>query len=440
MTLPSGDNFTLARARVPRRLLPEDFEPRRLASDGLALVDLRIERGQIGRIEDGSPQPIAAPDICDLAGAQVWPPFVDVHTHLDKGHIWDRARNPDGTLDGAVAATRRDREARWSAGDVRRRFEFALRCAYAHGTAAMRTHLDCDPPQGEITWPVFAELREQWAGRIELQAVGKMPVEHYLTPGGEAFAQTIARHDGLLGGVTRVFAPAEKADAILEHALNALFDLARQYDRDVDLHVDETGDPASNTLAAVARAAVRHGWQGRVTCGHCCSLAMQDEDVVQRTLDLCADARLNVVTLPMVNLFLQARSPGATPRWRGITRVKELAARGIRVAVASDNCRDPFFAFGDHDMLEGFSQAVRIAQLDDALADWPAAVTLTPAAMMGFTEKGSIAVGLPADLVLFPGARTMSELLARPQADRIVLRRGRVIDATLPHYRELDAL
>jgi hypothetical protein len=130
---------------------------------------------------------------------------------------------------------------------------------------------------------------------------------------------------------------------------------------------------------------------------------------------------------------------GRTPRWRGVTLLHELRERGIRVAVASDNCRDPFYGYGDHDMLEVFTQAARIAHLDRPVGTWPAAVTSTPAAVMRLPDAGRIAPGAPAELVVF-NARGYSELLSRPQSDRIVLRGGKPIDTTLPDYRELDHL
>jgi cytosine deaminase len=248
----------------------------------------------------------------------------------------------------------------------------------------------------------------------------------------------VARHGGILGGVTRIagMAPSEAAP-VLDASLDALFTLAALHTLDIDLHVDESGDPGAATLGQVARAALRHRFQGRVTCGHCCSLAVQPLQVVDEVLDLCAQARLAVVTLPMINLYLQSRAPGTTPRWRGITLVHELARRGIKVAIASDNCRDPFFAFGDHDMLDVFSQSVRIAHLDFPFGPWPSAATSVPAALMGLAQRGMIRAGTPADLVIFR-ARTMSELLARPQSDRVVVRSGRPIDAVLPDHRELD--
>jgi cytosine deaminase len=151
------------------------------------------------------------------------------------------------------------------------------------------------------------------------------------------------------------------------------------------------------------------------------------------------DAGISVVSLPMCNMYLQDRHAGRTPRWRGVTLLHEMKARGIPVAVASDNTRDPFYAYGDLDPLEVFREASRILQLDHPVADWPAAVCRDPATIIGRPEFGRIAVDRPADLVLFR-ARSWTELLARPQSDRTVLRSGKPIDRTLPDYRELDDL
>ncbi|NJO86233.1 MAG: amidohydrolase family protein, partial [Synechococcaceae cyanobacterium RM1_1_27] len=117
----------------------------------------------------------------------------------------------------------------------------------------------------------------------------------------------------------------------------------------------------------------------------------------------------------------------------------ELQRQGIPVAVSSDNCRDPFFGFGDHDVLEVFTQSTRIAHLDTPYGRWPQAVTLTPAELMGLSTVKPLKVGSPADFVVCRG-RTFSEVLSRSQFDRVVLRRGQAIDTTLPDYAELDAI
>ena len=63
-------------------------------------------------------------------------------------------------------------------------------------------------------------------------------------------------------------------------------------------------------------------------------------------------------------------------------------AAGVPVSFASDNCRDPFYAYGDYDMMEVYREAVRIAQLDHPFGDWAASVAATPAASCGFAGRG----------------------------------------------------
>ncbi|MGH7312304.1 MAG: cytosine deaminase, partial [Candidatus Rokuibacteriota bacterium] len=245
-------------------------------------------------------------------------------------------------------------------------------------------------------------------------------------------ADRVAAAGGILGAVA-FMSPA------IDTLVDRLLDLAAERGLDVDFHCDESGDVGARALPRLARAVRRRRFRGRVLCGHCCSLAVQPPDVVAETLDLAAEAGISVVSLPLCNLYLQDRVPGRTPRWRGVTLLHELRARGVAIAVASDNCRDAFYGFGDHDMLEVFREATRICHLDRPYGDWPRAVTTTPADLMGLPGGGRIGPGLPADLVLFEG-RTWSELLSRPQANRVVIRSGKAIDRRLPDYRELDDL
>jgi cytosine deaminase len=226
-------------------------------------------------------------------------------------------------------------------------------------------------------------------------------------------------------------------DANIDPFLDRIFTLAEQRGLDLDFHVDETADPKAETLKHIAETAIRLKFAGQITVGHCCSLARQDASEADRTLDLVAEAGIAVVSLPMCNMYLQDRHAGRTPRWRGVTLLHEMAARGIPVSVASDNTRDPFYAYGDLDCVEVFREAVRIAHLDHPFGDWPRIVTTTPADVMRLPQHGRLAVGAAADLVVFR-ARRWSELLARPQSDRTVIRAGRTIDQTLPDYRELD--
>ncbi|MBB3310614.1 cytosine deaminase [Rhizobium sp. BK196] len=429
MSPPNAGRFVLANATLPAVATSGFSAP---ANEGLVKADIVIADGLISAILPSGTAPAEFAK-SDMREGMVWPCFADIHTHLDKGHIWPRKPNPDGTFMGALEAVGRDREANWSAADVRKRMEFSLRSAYAHGTGLIRTHLDSLAPQHRISFEVFAEIREEWRDKIALQAVALFPLDNMVD---EAFfadlVAVVKDKGGLLGGVTKM-GPA------LDWQLDTLLRAAAENGLDVDLHVDETDDPGAETLKAIAEAVLRNRFEGKVTAGHCCSLARQDDDTAQRTVELVQKARVSVISLPMCNMYLQDRYPGRTPRWRGVTLFKELAAAGVETAVSSDNTRDPFYAYGDLDPVEVFREAVRILHLDHPLDTAARVVTTSPAKIAGRPQMSRIAVGSPADLVLF-SARRWSEFLSRPQSDRVVLRRGKVIDRSLPDYRELDSV
>ena len=426
---PRGD-YRLVRARVPIALA----EARGIEGDrdGLALVDIAVDGGRIGSIAEAADK--ASPDAIDLAGRMVLPCFVDCHTHIDKGHIWPRTPNPNGTFPAALDAVGQDRRARWSAADVERRMEFSLQCAYAHGTAALRTHIDSLAPQETISWPVFERMRERWSGRIALQAASLITVEEVRDQKWfGSLADRVAAAKGVLGCVTFM---VPDLDARLDDMVRA----AAERGLDLDFHADETADPLSVSLDRIADAILRNRFKGRVLVGHCCSIARQADDTARRTLDKVAEAGIAIVSLPMCNMYLQdRRTDGTTPRWRGVTLLHEMKTRGIKVAIASDNTRDPFYAYGDLDMLEVFREATRILHLDHPFADWPAAVASTPADIMGLKGFGRIAPGAPAEFIMFRG-RSWTEVLSRPESDRVVIRNGRKIERELPDYSELDDL
>lgn len=432
-TIPADGHFTLVNASVPESVIDKP------SSGSLARVDLTIADGLVTKV---APAGSAAPlhNVIDMDGGIVLPAFVDLHTHLDKGHIWPRKPSPDGTWFGALIAVQEDRENNWAAGDVERRMDFALRCAWAHGTAAIRTHLDSTPPQHEISFDVFETMRDRWAGRIEMQAVSIVGPDTMLDRGAmRDVARRVKAAGGKLGGSTAVH--PENAQI-----MRILIEVAGEIGLDIDIHADESPDPAATALQCLAEAVLETGFDGKVLAGHCCALTNQPDDHARYVIDKVAEAGIAIVSLPMCNMYLQDRHNEngvlRTPRWRGVTLLNELKAAGAAVAIASDNTRDPFYAYGDLDGFEVFREGARILQFDhpqqDAFA-WARAVGTDAAAIAGFDYTATIETGAPADLLLF-AARNWTELMSRPQTDRTVLRRGVAIDTTLPDYRELDDL
>jgi len=433
LSLPDAPRVTLKNATVPISLLDVPAGRVRAHGDGLARVDLVLSHGRVVDIMPGGTPSVLAS--VDLKGAMVWPGFDDVHTHRDTGHIWPRRPNPDGSFPGALAAVGADRLASWTAGDVKTRMEFSLRCAYAHGTVAIRTHIDSAFGQEDISWPVVADMRETWAGRITLQAASLTGADGFADPEAVMkIARIVKRHGGILGCVTY---KTPNLGAALDNVFKAAFELGLE----LDFHVDENQDPESRSLEAIADKVIETGYDRPLVVGHCCSIVRQSADEQKRVIDKLARARIAVVSLPMCNLYLQDRTPGGgiTPRYRGPTLLHEMKAAGVPVMIASDNTRDPFYAYGDMDGLEVYREATRILHLDHPVGDWPATITATPARHMGLTDRGVIRIDGPADLVVFR-ARSFTELLSRPQSDRTVLRAGAAIDTALPDYSELDSL
>ncbi|MEO0485765.1 MAG: cytosine deaminase [Pseudomonadota bacterium] len=403
---------------VPGFLVRQDAS---LVRTSLTLAD--------GKITDAAPA-----QTVQMGGAMVLPCFVDMHTHLDKAQIWNRTPNPDGTFMGALESVRDDKVGRWDRADLVPRMSFALRSAYAHGTAAIRTHLDYvgDLGAAAVSWEVFSQLREEWSDRIALQAVALTIGEMCEEDGAlDRCADLVAKHRATLGMVSY-------PDARLNDWLTQYMSAAAERGLDIDFHTDETMDPEVNTLKDIAELAIKHDFPKKIVVGHVCSLSTMPEDEALKTLDLVARAGIHVVSLPMCNLYLQDRHAARTPRNRGITLVHEMKARGIPISFASDNTRDPFYAYGDMDMIEVMREATRIGHLDHADPDWLRSVLTTPADTCGF-DAPSLAPGAPADLVICK-ARNWTEFFARPQSDRIVLRKGRAIDRTLPDFAELDPL
>ena len=428
LDLPVAGPYTLTGARVHASLTPGLTAGS--DADGFLRVDMSVAEGKVASIAPHDPKSTGIA----LKGRIVLPCFVDCHTHIDKGHIWPRRPNPDGSFVGALDATGADRAARWNADDVARRMDFSLRSAYAHGTKALRTHIDSVAPQEEISWPVFETMREKWRGRIELQGACLLGIEGVRDRKWFArLAKRVAAAKGVLGVVTYML---PDLDELVDH----VFATAKEHGLDLDFHADETDDVAAVSLKKIAEAAIWNGFKGKILVGHCCSLARQPDREVLDTLDKVARAGLGVVSLPMCNLYLQdRRADGTTPRWRGVTLLHEMKARGIPVAVASDNTRDPFYAYGDLDMLEVYRMATRILHFDHPVADWPRSVAATPAEIMRLDGVGILTEGGPADFIVFRG-RSWTELLSRPESDRIVVRDGRAIAREVPDYAELDDL
>ena len=354
--------------------------------DASPLTDIAMTAGRITAIASHLPQ--TADQEWDLAGRVVIPGLVDAHTHLDKSYF--PLHNQSGTLIEAIEVWRANKRSR-SKAQIQATVRRALQTAIANGITAMRSHIDVEAASDLATVEIILALREEWAGLIDLQLVALG------YPGGSAENQAAMRSALALGMDFVGGVPALTPDP--QHEIDAVFALAEEFGKPIDLHIDETEDPQMLSLETLAEQTIAHGLQGQVTAGHCCSLAFADAATAERVIDKVAQAGLHLITLPSCNLVLMGR--GQQPAPRGVTRVKELLARGVNVSAASDNVSDPFNPFGHYDLLQIANLTAHLAHLSGTaeIRQSLEMVTNRPAHTLGLADYG-IGVGNRADLVV----------------------------------------
>lgn len=309
----------------------------------------------------------------DLGGRIVLPRLVEAHCHLDKCHTVARLGAIGGDLHAAITAQQRDKS-NWSAADLRRRAERGLAELERAGCAAARTHVDWSMDdvlarQAPVSWTVLGELAGVWADRLTLQRSALLPIDLFADRDHAAWAvQRIAQESDTVLGVF-VFNQSQKRAWLAN-----VFELAAAHGLALDFHVDEGLSDGLDGLETMAELAITSRFPLPILCGHACSLANLVGAEQQRVIAQVAAAGMGVVSLPTTNLYLQDRQAG-TPQRRGITRLRELAAAGVPLAVGSDNVCDAFCPLGAHDPLAALALAALGAHLDPPYGRWLRLVT-----------------------------------------------------------------
>jgi cytosine deaminase len=398
------------RLRIPRSLIDarqQDLPP--ADDEGLVTVQLQLEAGVVQRID-------AAPAALGAAAPLAITPPVDAHAHLDKTFSHGDFSNPGGTMGGALAANRLEFEAR-TADQVRHRSERALQRAWRYGLRAIRSHIDSGAgPASEASWEVLCDQQRAWHGRVALQLVALVPIQHWLTPEGEALARRVAGSGGLLGGVLGPPFGHGLQDA---EAVRALLQLAERHGCGVDLHVDEGDDAPGVGMALVARETLALRPGVAITCSHASSMSLLSGPAGERLAEQCAKAALKVVALPRTNLWLLGRRSEQTPWLRAQAPIRTLQRAGVEVAVAGDNVQDAWYPGGDYDPIDLLRLCFTTSHLDPGQRQGLTPFTSAAARLMGLPWDGVLRPGCPADLLVL-AAGSWTEVLARPPARRVM--------------------
>jgi cytosine/creatinine deaminase len=368
-----------------------------------------------GRVSEGTVQGIV--DVIDLAGHLLLPAAVEPHAHLDKAYLSERAVNETGDLTGAIDAMIR-LGGTVGHDDIVDRAERAARRMAANGYVAVRTHVDTTEYTGVTNVLALAEVRERLTDVIDIEIVALAGSPVVGSPGARGRAllrECVEAGADLVGGC-----PHLEPDGLIEEATEIFLQIAADAGVGVDLHTDETLDPAVMGLEHLARQVVA-GFPNPVTASHCVSLGQRSADEQHRIAELVAAAGIGVVTLPHTNLWLGGRDRQPVPR--GLTAVGALRAAGVAVAAGADNLQDPFNPLGRACPFETAGLMVLVAH--DLPPDAWSAVSHDARRVLG-RAGGTIEVGAPADLVAVPAA-SLRQAIAEGPGGRRVFRAGREV-------------
>lgn len=381
-------------------------------------VDVRIEGSTVADIADvvAPPPAVDSVDFVDLDGYLLLAAAVEPHAHLDKAFLADIVANETGDLLGAITAMQAAR-GRLNRDETIARAEHAARLMAANGYRLVRTHADVTTANGLMSVEALAEVRRRVADVIDIQivALADRPVTGRQ---GEVIRALV--HEAVDAGADVVGGcPHLEPDRSSAAATDVLLTIAAHHGRGVDLHTDETLDPAADGLAELAELVVTTGFAEPVTASHCVSLGVRPEHDQRRIAAAVAAAGIAVVALPATNLYLQGRDhQRAMPR--GLTAVRALQEAGVTVAAGADNLQDPFNPLGRACPFETAALMTLTAHLP---ADQAWQCVTNGAATATGQHAQSVAVGERADL-LAVRAGSLREALAFGAPHRIVWRTG----------------
>ncbi|MCK4405819.1 MAG: amidohydrolase family protein [Hadesarchaea archaeon] len=385
-----------------------------------ALKDIGIEGERIVKIGKIRGR---ARRVINAKGMLTSPAFIDPHIHLDKCMIGDEVRpNISGTLQEAIEIIW-ERKRRYTVPDIVRRAGEVIQMAALNGTTRMRTHVDVDTISGLKPLKGLLEARRKFKHLMDIQIVA-FPQEGILRDPGteELLYEAMELGADLVGGMPHHERPYSKA----KPHIDICFEVAKRFDADIDMHVDETDDPRSRSLEYLAEKTVAEEYQGRVTAGHTCALAAYPDDYARKVIRKVKRADINMITNPVTNLVIQGRGDKQPVR-RGITRVKELLAAGVNVTFGQDCVNDAFYPFGRADMLEVANITAHTAQLStlDEIRTVFRMMTYNAARTLGVLHDYG-AVGKRADLVVIDAVSVKDAIRMQPDR-RWVIKGGKII-------------
>ena len=382
-----------------------------------------------------SAAPLRAGEVCiDAGGSLVIPPFVDPHVHLDAVLSAAALTRPNlsGTLIEAI-----DIWNEWKEGLTEEilleNARKVIKWYIANGVLYVRTHADCTDP-GLLTVQSLVKLRDEMKDYVEIQ-ITAFPQNGIFTKknGSDLMKEAISLGADVVGGAPHIEYTREDGVQEIEY----IYDLAERNGLLIDVHCDETGDPASRFSEVMARESIHRGMHGLATASHTTAMHNYNNDYAYKLINLLAAAEMNMIVNPFDNAVLQNRLDGY-PRKRGITRVDEMVKAGINVCIGHDSIMDPWYSLGKGSMTAAANLLAHLGHMNGG-AQMPILidmVTVNSARTMCIENQYGIEIEKPATFIILDSKDETETIRLLPEC-LFVIKNGKVIAETEPARRRV---
>ena len=389
------------------------------------LWQILIEEGKISRIFSQDEVFNYSGEILDGEEGIVYPPFVESHIHLDATQTAGQPNwNQSGTLFEGIERWA-ERKSLLSNEDVKSRAWKTLKWQIANGVQYVRTHVDVSDPT-LTALKAMLEVKKEIAPWVDLQIVA-FPQEGILSyPNGEKLLdQAMEMGADVVGGIPHFEFTREYG----VESMHIAFDIARKYNKQLDIHCDEIDDEQSRFVETVAALALKYDMGEKVTASHTTAMHSYNNAYASRLFRLLKMSKIHFVANPLVNIHLQGRFD-TYPKRRGVTRVKEMLKNNINVCFGHDDVFDPWYPLGTANMLQVLHMGLHVCQLMGygQINDGLKLVTENSAKALGLIDYG-IQEGNSANFIVLP-AENGFDAVRRQVPTRYSIRHGKVISET----------